>query len=111
MPRPTTHKIPNVTVHNLSSRSLNTEQLTLLTKGLSFAPTPNIDNTVQYPQLLRQYNEFARSLRPIYTHAVTKPNITPTKKEQPEQSLTDRPYIYRQMKFLPKLNHITYTQD
>ncbi len=91
MPRPTTHNIPNVTVHNLSSGSLNTEQLTLLTKGLSFTPTPNIDNTVQYHQLLRQYNEFTRSPRPIYTCAVSKLNITPTKREQPEQSLTDRP--------------------
>ena len=113
MPRPPSSNITDLTVHNLSSRPLTADERSLLTKGLSFAPTPHNNTTEQYLQLLRYYNDFARSVRPLYSHSIIKPTSCskPITLPQHKQIDTDRSFIYRRMKFLPKQKYITATQQ
>ncbi len=51
----------------------------MLSKGLSFSPFPKAPLISQQLDLLKQFDEYARSLRPIYVHATHKPPVkTPT---------------------------------
>ncbi len=114
MPRPPTPNSTDITVHNLSSRTLTSDEHSLLTKGLSFAPTPyKTDTTEQHFELMRHYNDFTKSLRSIYSHSTYKPahNTRPSDTPLPEQVHQDHSFLYRRMKFIPKTNYITPTQQ
>ena len=95
---PLAHQNPILTVHNLSSATFTPEELELLSKGLSFAPTPaELPTTKSYTQLLGSYDAFARSLRQRYVHAKYCSHIQ-TQKQQHQCTTAN---IYRRMKFLP----------
>ncbi len=112
MPRPIDpHNTEIKSIHNLSSHNIQPENITILTKGLSFAPTSNTPKTKQKLELHRQFDDFARSLRSIYVHATHKkpPKNTPPSSLVPETN-PDRSFIYRKMRFLPTSKTVTYTQ-
>ena len=52
-----------MTVHNFSTHELTKSEMDLLSKGLSFVPTPNITPEKMHLELLCNYDTFARSLR------------------------------------------------
>ena len=99
-------KPPDLTLHNLSTYELTPQDIQLLNKGLSFAPTPHATNPDSHQQLLRNFNDFARSLRLKYMRAKH------TKQKQhynaPPQTTTS--FIYRRMKFLPPIKAETPVQ-
>lgn len=65
-------------VHNLSTFQLTPQDVQVLTKGLSFAPTPKKPTSELHRQTLRSFNEFAKSLRLKYkTSAMYSPKTTP----------------------------------
>ena len=97
-----------LTIHNLSSVALTPEELQLLSKGLSFAPTPSIPRNKMYIQTLNYYDLYARSLRTRYVNAVKYYAPTP----QPEKvETTTTSKIYRRLKFLPRDSRKTATQE
>ena len=49
-------------LHNLSSHQLNDSQVSLLSRGLKFIPTPATNETKIKQQLLRDYEQFARRM-------------------------------------------------
>ena len=55
-----------------SSTQLTQADLELLTKGLSFAPTPTTTYNETQLQLLSNYDQFARNLRSTYVNALYK---------------------------------------
>ena len=84
-------------IHNFSSYKLTTHDLKLLSKGLSFSPTPKAPDQ---HQILNDFNKFARSLRLRYARAkYNKP-----KQPQPNPRSTVTSTLYRPMKFLPPAN-------
>ena len=94
-------------VHNLSTIEFNQQELDLLYKGLSFAPTPQTTQHDQHIQLLRQYDEFAKTVCKTYVHAqYNKPSNPPT----PSTSVPIEAQVYRAIKFLPKQQHTTLTE-
>ncbi len=62
---------------------------------------------------MQHYDNYAQSLRPIYSHSIYKPTSTMTPKDAPlhEQVHTEHSFFYRRMTFLPKQKYITYTQQ
>ena len=94
-PQPQT---PHLTLHNLSTYHLTTEDYKLLDKGLSFSPTPNTPPTDAQLTILKSFNTFAKSLRLRYmrtTHSSNRPH-------QDKINPTTSSYLYRNMTFLPK---------
>ncbi len=75
-PTPTT-----LSVHNLSSINFTQTELELLSKGLSFAPTPVIPYREAQLRLLSDYDHFAQNLRVIYED--TKARIYTTRRKNP----------------------------
>ena len=53
-------------LHNLSSHQLTDSQVSLLSRGLKFIPTPAINETRIKQQLLRDFEQFARRMRLLY---------------------------------------------
>ena len=53
-------------LHNLSSHQLTDSQVSLLSRGLKFIPTPTTNETRIKQQLLRDFEQFARQMRPVY---------------------------------------------
>lgn len=94
-PTPTT-----LSVHNLSSINLTQTELELLTKGLSFAPTPTLSYRETQLRLLSDYDQFAKNLRVTYEKAQKKGCSLQGEKIPLETTTTS--FIHRQMKFLPK---------
>ena len=93
-----------MTIHNLSTYTFTTEELELLNKGLSYAPTIQTSQQQQI-QLLKQYDEFAKSVRSTFMqHSKKSSKVTITL--NPPQSAN----IYRPMKFIPK-EHRQYATD
>ena len=66
----------HLTLHNLSSYHLTTEDYTVLDKGLSFSPAPRTSFTNLQHQILQSYNNFAKILRLRYMRA-TRSNHKP----------------------------------
>ena len=88
-------------IHNLSSMTLSPEELQLLSKGLSFAPTPKIPVKKAYTQVLGCFDTYARSLRGKHVDTVKYfTNTAPTVTVQEGPTTTSK--IYRPMKFVPK---------
>ncbi len=55
-----------MTVHNLSSKSLSTAELTLLSKGLTFSPSPKISKKDR-TQLIHNFGTFSHHIRQLYS--------------------------------------------
>ena len=94
-PQPQT---PHLTLHNLSTYHLTTEDYKLLDEGLSFSPTSNTPPTDAQLTILKSFNTFAKSLRLRYmrtTHSSNRPH-------QDKINPTTSSYLYRNMTFLPK---------
>ena len=53
-------------LHNLSSHQLTDSQVSLLSRGLKFIPTPATNETRIKQQLLRDFGQFARRMRLLY---------------------------------------------
>lgn len=53
-------------LHNLSSHQLTDSQVSLLSRGLKFIPTPETNETKIRQQLLRDFEQFARRMRLLY---------------------------------------------
>ena len=53
-------------LHNLSSHQLTDSQVSLLSRGLKFIPTPATNETRIKQQLLRDFEQFARRMRLLY---------------------------------------------
>ena len=53
-------------LHNLSSHQLTDSQVSLLSKGLKFIPTPTTNETRIKQQLLRDFEQFAKQMRLLY---------------------------------------------
>ena len=62
-------------LHNLSSHQLTDSQVSLLSRGLKFIPTPATNETKIKQQLLRDYEQFARRMILLYIYHVQ--NIEP----------------------------------
>ena len=104
---PPTNTSTSLTVHNLSNITLTHEELQLLSKGLSFSPTPTLPLKKGYFQVLNHFDQFAKSIRQKYVHTQFH---APTKQPQEEES-TITSQVYRRMKFLPKITGRTLTQE
>ena len=90
---------PELTVHNYSSYELSSDEISLLHRGLSFSPTPMVSLPELQSQMLKYFNEFARSLRLKYSRAqYTNKKRKTTSSVSPTTTAT----VYRKMKFLPQ---------
>ena len=96
-PKLTTQPSTHPSVHNFSTHNLTTEDLQLLNKGLSFAPTPTLPKQTCYLQLLHNFDRYAESLKTQFTKS-QKPQTHI--QSNTETALTTT--IYRPLKFLPK---------
>ena len=85
-------------IHNFSSIHLSNTDVELLSKGLSFTPTPKIQTPTAYFNLLHQFDYYANSIRSQYvSHSMSKDlKIT----DMPLQTDSNTPQIFRKMKFL-----------
>ena len=55
-------------LHNLSSHQLTDSQVSLLSRGLKFIPTPATNETKIKQQLLRDFEQFARQMILLYSY-------------------------------------------
>ena len=104
MGRPPTATHPPMGIHNLSSLTLTTAELQLLNKGLSFAPTKNVCSTEPKLQLLREFNEYSKSLRRTYTNSKYYRTPQPVKSQIP----TTTEKVHRPMQFLPATKYSSF---
>ncbi|XP_064393306.1 uncharacterized protein LOC135340830 [Halichondria panicea] len=104
MGRPPTETQPTRCVHNLSSLTLTTAESQLLNKGLSFALTKNLCSTEPKLQLLREFNEYSKSLRRIYTNSIYYRTPKPVKSGIP----TTTEKVHRPMRFLPTTTYSSF---
>lgn len=86
-------------VHNLSDLKLTQEELQVLNKGLSFALTPITPHIQTHKQLLKDFDNYAKSVRQKYVHA-TYHQPTYTNQTLSEENTTTTT-VHRRMKFLP----------
>ena len=87
--------------------SLSPDEVQLLSKGLSFSPTPDQPLKRTYFQILDCFDSYARSVRQKYVNAQFHPYLRPP---SPTQE-TESSMVYRRMKFLPSSRSITATQQ
>ncbi len=104
MGRPPTEAQPTRCVHNLSSLTLTTAESQLLNKGLSFAPTKELCSTEPKLQLLREFNEYSKSLRRTYANSVYCRTPKPVKSDIP----TTTEKVHRPMRFLPTTTYSSF---
>ncbi len=94
------------TVHNLSSTTLSAPVVSLLSKGMSFTPTPQYNSPTDAElQLLWQYNTYSDHLRRLCNNSTCS---EPQMYDQTPSTDIHMPPLYRKMKFLNKKN--TYRQ-
>lgn len=74
---------------------------------MSFAPTPKIPTTKAYRQILAYYDTYAQTIRQKFIHAQFHRNTTGSIQVEP----TTTGNINRTMKFIPRLNQKTATQQ
>ena len=75
------------------------DELRLLSKGLSFAPTLTQPTKLAHKQVLEEYDTYTKSLRRQYVLQMQF-HDNPRTLHTPEDSITS--LLYRRMKFLPK---------
>ena len=85
-------------IHNFSSIHLSHTDVELLSKGLSFTPTPKIQTPTAYFNLLHQFDYYANSIRSQYVSHFTSKDLKIT--DMPIQSDSNTPQIFQKMKFL-----------
>ena len=90
-----------MTVHNLSSFHLQPQDISLLSKGLSYSPTPTFTAT-DHLFLLQQYDSFSNSVRKTYNPYI---NTRRLPQHQDSNELTS-PFLFRKMKFLTNHNTV-----
>ena len=93
----TGHNPKNLT-HNYSSLPLTTADSELLSKGLSFTPTPKLETPHAFFELLHQFDHYATSIRSIYNQQLKTRNLKLPDTHPPSDSNTA--YVFRRMKFL-----------
>ena len=106
------HPPTTTNVHNFSSHQLTNEDLQLLSKGLSFAPTPNTSSHAFHISILQQYNEFARTVRIQF--AKTSASAIAIRDKHTHYSPPEvypASQTYRPMKFLPKRTYTSPTSE
>ena len=91
------HKLPDLTIHNLSSFRLTPDDMQVLAKGLNFAPTPTTPFPKVQKQIFHSFNEFAKSLRLKYKRA----HCTHQRQHHKSLNPTTTSNVYRKIKFLP----------
>lgn len=96
-----------MTIHNLSNLTLTQDEQRLLDKGLSFAISPTTPTIQTHRQLLKNFDNYAKSVRQKYVHATYH---QPPNKETLTEEITTTAKLHRQMKFLPKQDFDTLTQ-
>lgn len=96
-----------MTPDNVSNVTLIHRELQLLSKGLSFAPTPTLPLKKRYFQVLDHIDLLAKSIRQKYVHSQFHAPLTQT--QQKESTITSQGYCC--MKFLPKTTGRTPTQE
>ena len=79
----------------------------MLSKGLSFAPTPTTNYKDAQLRLLTDYDHFTWALRVIYVDAYDNTTLSG---EKAVLEPTTTALIYRKMKFLPKTATVSHTQ-
>lgn len=77
---------------------LTTADIELLSKGLSFTPTPMHNIPKDYLNLLQQYDQYARTIRSQYSKTQLRQNLAPHNITPPLNS--DTAQVFRKMKFL-----------
>lgn len=105
--KPANVKNTNLTIHNLSTFKLTTPDAQLLSRGLSFVPTPKVTPEKMHVDLLRSYDKFARSLRVQYINQEKNSNKKDTTQTMLNTSTPSSVQVYRPMKFLTKPRYIT----
>ena len=95
-----------LTIHNLSNFNFEKQELDLLHKGLSFAPIPQTPLIKQQLQLLKQFDNFAKTIRKTYVNSLYRKTNT----QRPITNLPICAYVYRTTKFLPKQQYTTMTE-
>ena len=88
-----------MTVHNLSSTTFNTSDINLLSKGLTFSPTPQYTNTDLLQFLPNHYDNYANAIRQII-NSPKHPYSTNQKDPETTCPQTTTSFIHRKMKFL-----------
>ena len=88
-----TYNKADIGIHNFSTRALAPQDMQLLRKGLSYCPTPNTPPMEMQQHILKQFDQFAKSLRLRCRY----PNKFPPK----EIMHTETSQIYRKIKFVP----------
>ena len=92
-----------ITSYNLSSYDFDKEELNVLRKGLSFAPTTKQPIHEQQIKLLTQYDKFATTVRRTYNNLqYTRPQTIQRDTNPPLHAK-----VYRAFKFLPKQEYAT----
>ena len=97
-------------VDNLSSYQLTNEDLQLLSKGLSFTPTPNIPSHIFHTYIRQQYNEFARTVQLQFARTSASAIATCDKHIHYSPPYPTS-HTYRPMKFLPKHTYTSPTSE
>ena len=100
--RPNNFTKPNLSIHNLSKYTLSTHDVQLLTKGLSFIPTPTTDTYEFHQHILKQFDEYARTLR-FASRSQVKSFPASSYQVPPRSSMTPplpTEIVYRRMKFI-----------
>ena len=96
-----------MTIHNFSNITLTNQELQLLSKGLSFTPTPTIPPHKAHLNILKEFDNFSRTLRQKFTHAQYHPYY----KKQHVVQRCNTSHIYRRIKFLPSIPTTSLTQQ
>lgn len=97
-----------MTIHNLSNLTLSPDELRVLNKGLSFALSPTTSPIKTHRQLLRDFDNYAKTVRQKYVHATYHRPLNSEQMSTEETTVTS--HIHRRMKFLPKQEFNTLSQ-
>ena len=98
---------PELTVHNFSTYHLTAEETQLLDKGLSFCPSLNVSPNDLLRGLIKDFDQFSRSLRLKYTQAKrTQEKTKPQRIQQYQNPIhpTTVSTLHRKFRFLPPTN-------
>lgn len=97
-----------MTIHNLSNLTLTHDELRILNKGLSFALIPTTTQIKTHRQLLKDFDNYAKTVRQKYVHNTYHQPVTC--KQLPTEESTESAKIHKRMKFIPQQHYNTLTQ-
>ena len=96
-----------MTIHNFSTHELTKSDTELLSKGLSFVPTPKFTPEKMHIDLLCSYDKFAHSLRILFIKRQKNPMTKDTSPDAQATTTHTSSQVYRSMKFLTKPPYTT----